>query len=162
MTSTSMIAKAVVGICLATPLGYAGANTSTALNSALTQFRLTCVLNADSSERCRPHGQAPVRLPAIIVPLKAYVFNKRLPGGVSAMATEELPKRLRESGCKVESAPRSSRDFLFADEGEPIFVIRARCDGLLVEIRNRFNPLISNDIALRKQWSVSDLVVKIR
>lgn len=78
------------------------------------------------------------------------------------MSSAELPKRLRQSGCRVESAPRTSKDYVFGDEGEPIFVIHARCDGVRVELRNRFNPLISNDATLRMLWSVSDLIVKIR
>lgn len=135
---------------------------SAILSQALKTFQLTCIVDAGNADRCRPNGQVPSGLPAPLDPSKVYVFNKRLPGGVSDMATSELPHMLRQAGCRVVSAPQGPRDFLFPDEGEPIFVIRLRCGGKSVELRNRFNRLISDDASLRGTWSVSDLTLKLR
>jgi hypothetical protein len=141
-------------------LDCAKPSTATALATALHQFQ-ACILDAGSAERCRPSDQAMGGLMEALDASKLYVANKRLPGGVSEMAAEE-PRLLRQSGCRVESAPRSSRDYLFPDEGEPIFVIRALCGGKRIELRNRFNSLTADDLGLRTAWSVSDLIVKVK
>lgn len=136
--------------------------TSDMVSQGLKGFQLTCIVDAGSTNRCRPDTQVRKGLPAALDPSKVYVFNKRLPGGVSDIATSELPHMLKQAGCVVGSAPRSPRDFLFPDEGEPVFVIRLRCGGKSVELRNRFNRLISDDATLRETWSVSDLTLKLR
>lgn len=155
-----MVAGCAVG--LLAPSAQAEQTAGAILSQGLKGFQLTCIVNAGNPDRCRPNGQALSGLPATLDPSKVYVFNKRLPGGVSDMATSELPHMLKQAGCKVESAPRSPRDFLFPDEGEPIFVIRLRCGGKSVELRNRFNRLISDDASLCRTWSVSDLTLKLR
>lgn len=131
------------------------------LSRGLAAFQLSCIRAAGEFERCRPDSQHARVLPHVLDPSKVYVFNKKLPGGVSDMGASELPRMLKAAGCSVKSAPRHPRDFLFPDEGEPIFVIRLRCGGQSLELRNRFNRLISEDADLRKTWSVSDLVLKV-
>lgn len=140
----------------------AESNASAILSQGLKGFQLTCIVDVSKPDRCRPNSPVPTGLPAVLDPSKVYVFNKKLPGGVSDMATSELPQMLKQAGCRVESAPRSARDFLFPDEGEPIFVIRLRCGGKSVELRNRYNRLISDDPSLRGLWSVSDLTLKLK
>jgi|GEM_PF-2530713 len=78
------------------------------------------------------------------------------------MAIAELPEALSRAGCTIKHAPRSPHDFLFPDEGEPVFVILFRCANRSFELRNRFNPLISSDTGLRTTWSTSDLVLKAK
>lgn len=131
------------------------------LSRGLATFQLSCIKASGSFDRCRPDSQHPSFLPHVLDRSKVYVFNKKLPGGVSDMATSELPQMLKAAGCNIKSGPQNPRDFLFPGEGEPIFVIRLRCRGQSLELKNRFNRLISEDADSRKTWSVSDLALEV-
>src|ERR1043166_8152749 len=135
--------QALLVILIANALGFnaeaqGGRGEGDMLLRGLATFQLSCIMTSGSVDRCRPDNHQALVLPHVLDPSKVYIFNKKLPAGVSDMATSELPRMLKAAGCSVKSAPQSPRDFLFPDEGEPIFVIRLRCGGQSLELRNRF------------------------
>ena len=130
------------------------------LAEVLEEFAFSCVQSKENHTRCIPTDRPLAMLPRVLDDTKQYVLNKRLPGGVSELGLTVLPERLRSSGCQVLAYPKGPKDLLFGDAGEPVFFIRFRCDGVVMELKNRYNPRIEGDPELRSTWSVSDLIVR--